>query len=93
MLATVTALQRLSCDMTANISAKDIDLDKQLTPAIETRYARRLSVITGRQYPLLPSVSAPARSGSSGSLQDVPRGSAESPPPAGLVIVEEEPGE
>jgi len=79
-------LQRLSCDMTANVNTKEIDIDKTLSPAIETRYARRLSVITGRPYPL-PGAAAP-RSGSSGSLPDVSgQRSADAP---GLVTLEEE---
>ena len=72
--------------MTANINTKEIDLDKTLTPAIETRYARRLSVITGRPYPL-PGAGAP-RSGSAGSLPDVSgQRSADAP---GLVTLQEE---
>ena len=85
-------LQRLSCDMTAtaNINTKEIDLDQALTPAIETRYARRLSVITGRPYPLPGGAGAP-RSGSSGSLPDVyGQRSADA---AGLVPLQEEQGE
>jgi len=81
-------LQRLSCDMTAtaNINTKELDLDKTLSPAIETRYARRLSVITGRPYPL-PGSTAP-RSSSSGSLPDVSgQRSGDAP---GLVTLEEE---
>ena len=82
--APVVLLQRLSCDMTANVNTKEIDLDKTLTPAIETRYARRLSVITGRPYPL----PAASRSDSSGSLPDVSgQRSADAP---GLVTLQEE---
>lgn len=71
--------------MTANVNTKEIDLDKQLTPAIETRYARRLSLITGRPY--YPPGSASAAGGAAGSLPDV---SGQRPAGAGLVTLEEE---
>ena len=75
--------------MTANINTKEIDLDKTLSPAIETRYARRLSVITGRPYPLPGAAAGAPRSGSAGSLPDV-SGQRSADTPTGLVTLQEE---
>jgi Ca2+ transporting ATPase len=81
--------QRLSCDMTGTWNPKEIDLSQlpfegALSPAIETRYARRLSVITGRPYRpsiSLPSTPATAPAGMYGGGGADQRSPTESSPP------------
>jgi hypothetical protein len=74
--------QRLSTDLTGTWNPKEIDLNQlpfegALSPTIETRYARRLSVITGRPYRPSVSLGTPGVSGPSTpgtfSLPDVSR--------------------